>query len=85
MSNFKSPTRKGTTIIDPTALIKVSDISSKAKTSIVSAYFFLRIQKISDKNLKMIETKVREYFKTPKLPVMVGQANLASGPASMRR
>jgi len=36
LGNYKSPTRKPHTVIDPTAIIKVSDISSKAKTSLVS-------------------------------------------------
>ena len=36
ISNYKSPTRKATTLMDPTAIIKISDISSKAKTSLVS-------------------------------------------------
>ena len=41
MSHHKSPTRKGagSMIQDPTAVIKVSDISSKAKTSLVSSFF----------------------------------------------
>jgi hypothetical protein len=36
LSNYKSPTRKAGTIVDPTSVIKVSDISSKAKTSLVN-------------------------------------------------
>lgn len=46
--------------------IKVSDITSKAKTQIVSVYIiYCLIQKITEHNLKKIESRVRDHFKKP--------------------
>jgi len=35
--------------------------------------------------MKSMEAKVREYFKTPKQTVMIGQANLTQAPLTARR
>jgi len=41
VSNYKSPTRKPASLMDPTAIIKVSDISSKAKTNLVRLSYII--------------------------------------------
>lgn len=44
LSHYKSPTRKPGTIVDPTSVIKVSDINSKAKTSLVSDQYLINLE-----------------------------------------